>query len=114
MTRVRVTGPARRDIDRALKRSQEEFGPNAQDRYRSLLDQALKDLQLDPARVGVRAIDDVRKGYFIYHLRSSTTSTRGPTVRRPRHLFVFYIDTCGDVIIARLFHEGRYLRNILA
>lgn len=113
MRRVRITGPARRDIARALGRSNENFDARARDRYRRLLDQALVDLGDDPNRPGVRPISDVRDGYFAYHIKSSTDNPPKPSVRQPRHLFAFYVDVAGDVIAARLFHERQMLSRHL-
>jgi plasmid stabilization system protein ParE len=113
--RVRITGPAQRDIARALRRSSEDFGARARERYRRLLDQALRDLAEDPDRVGVRPIDDVRVGYFAYHLKSSTKGTPKPTVHQPRHLLAFYIDDADDVVVAHIFHERQMLsRHLVA
>ncbi len=114
MRRLRLTGPARRDILRVLRRSRDEFGQDASDRYRQLLDQALTDLREDPIRVGVRSIGDVRDGYFVYHIKSSTGRAPKPSVRNPRHLLAFYVDNAGDVIVARLFHERQMLSRHLA
>jgi plasmid stabilization system protein ParE len=58
MRRVRVTGPARRDIAKILERSGAGFGDQALRRYRRLFEQALQDLGDDAARAGVRSIDD--------------------------------------------------------
>lgn len=113
MRRVRITGPARRDIARTLRRSTQDFGNQARERYRRLLDQALKDLGEDPARIGVRAIDDIRTGYFTYHLKSSTRSGSKSSVQQPRHLIAFYVDDSGDVIVARIFHERQMLARHL-
>jgi len=96
-----------------LKRSSDEFGQNASARYRKLLDQALTDLREDPVRVGVRSIGDVRDGYFVYHIKSSTGRTPKPSVRTPRHLLAFYVDGAGDVIVARIFHERQMLSRHL-
>ena len=98
-----------------LRRSSDDFGPQARDRYQRLLDQTLMDLRKDPNRVGVRPIGDVREGYCIYHLRSSAERTPQPSVRQPRHLVAFYIDDAGDVIVARVFHERQMLsRHLVA
>ena len=113
MRQVRVTDPARRDIANVLRRSHEDFGRDARVRYRRLLDRALSDLADDPARIGVRGIDDVRRGYFAYHLRSSTKGAPRPSVRQPRHLIVFYLDDSGNVIVARVFHERQMLARHL-
>lgn len=111
MRKVKVTGPARRDIARALRRSGEDFGAAARTRYRGLFDQALQALGDDPLRVGVRAIDDVRKGYFTYHLQSCLRANRSPAVKKPRHLIAFFVDDAGDVVVARVFHERQLLEK---
>ena len=113
MRRVRLTGPARRDIAIILRRSGDEFGEPARTRYRRLIDAALNDLARDPARVGTRSIDDIRADYFIYHLRFSDSVAGKVSVARPRHLIAFYIDANGDVIVARLFHEWQLLARHL-
>ena len=113
MRRVRVTGPARRDITRILRRSSAEFGDRARQRYRRLIDQTLKDLGDDANRVGVRSIDDIREGYFLYHLKWSRNASAGPPVRQPRHLIAFYIDSSADIIVARVFHERQVLSRHL-
>ena len=69
MRRVRVTGPARRDIGKILQRSEADFGDQARQRYRRLIEQALPDLGDDAARVGVRPMDDIREGDLVYHLK---------------------------------------------
>ncbi len=83
MRRVRVTGPARRDIAKILRRSGADFGNQARDRYRRLIDQALQDLGDNAARAGVRSIDDVREGYLIYHLKWSRKSPAGLSAQQP-------------------------------
>ena len=113
MRRVRLTGPARRDIANILRRSGDEFGEPARTRYRRLIDAALNDLARDPARVGTRSIDDIRANYFIYHLRISNSAGGKVSVARPRHPIAFYIDTNDDVIVARLFHERQLLAQHL-
>ncbi len=114
MRRIRVTGPARRDIARILTRSGEDFGNVGRGRYRQLIEQAMQDLGEDAARVGVRSIDDVREGYYLYHLKWSRKASDSPPVRRPRHLIAFYIDDSDDIIVARIFHERQMLSRHFA
>jgi plasmid stabilization system protein ParE len=113
--RIRVTGPAKRDIDNVLQRSGEEFGRQARQRYRKLIDQAIQDLSDDATRAGVRPIGDIREGYFIYHLKWSRKTLTDSPVGQPRHLISFYIDHTNAIIVARVFHErqmlSRYLKN---
>ncbi len=112
MRRIRVTGPARRDITTILRRSGTEFGDHARQRYRRLIEQALQDLSDDAARVGVQAIDDIREGYLLYHLKWSRKASAGMPVRQPRHLIVFYVDD-SHIIVARVFHERQMLSQHL-
>ena len=113
MRRIRVTGPARRDITKILRRSSAEFGNQARQRYRRLIDQALKGLGDDANRVGVQSINDIRKGYFLYHLKWGRKAPAGPSVRQPRHLIAFYINNSDDIIVARVFHERQMLSQHL-
>ncbi len=113
MRRIRVTGPARRDITKILQRNGAEFGDQARQRYRRLIDQALQDLSEDAARVGVQSIDDIRDGHFLYHLKWSRKATAGQTVRQPRHLIAFYVDDSDAIIVARVFHERQMLSRHL-
>ncbi len=106
---IRVTGPARRDITKILQRSGAEFGDQARQRYRRLIDQALQDLSEDAARVGVQSIDDIRERYFLYHLKWSRKASAGLTVRQPRHLIAFYVNDSDAIIVARVFHERQML-----
>jgi len=114
MSRIRVTGPARRDIAKILRRSGANFGNQGRDRYRRLIDQAMQDLGDDPARVGVQSIDEIREGYFLYHLKWSRKVSAGSPVRQARHLIVFCIDDSDDIIVARIFHERQMLSRHLA
>ena len=113
MRRIRVTGPARRDITNILRRSGENFGNQARDRYRRLIDQAIQDLSDNAARVGVQSIDDIREGYFLYHLKWSRKASAGSPVRQPRHLIAFYLDDSDGIIVARMFHERQMLSRHL-
>ena len=113
MRRIRVTGPARSDVKKILRRSSAEFGNQARQRYRRLIEQALQDLSEDAARVGVQAIDDIREGYLVYHLKWSCKPSAGSHVRQPRHLIVFCVDNSDNIIVARVFHERQMLSRHL-
>jgi toxin ParE1/3/4 len=111
LSRIRISGPARRDIENALRHSQTDFGAVGRARYARLIDAAIRDLARDPVRVGVRPIEEVRPGYFAYHLRGSARSSG--EVGRPRHLVVFRLGTGGIVIVVRLLHERQFLERHL-
>ncbi len=113
MKRIRITGPAHRDIAKILQRSGTEFGDQARRRYRWLIDQALQDIGENTARPGVRSADDIREGYFLYHLKWSRKGPTRPPVRQPRHLIAFYVDDSDTIIVARVFHERQMLSRHL-
>ena len=113
MRRIRVTGPARRDMTKILRRSSAKFGDQARQRYRKLIDQALLDLGEEATRVGVQSIDDIREGYFLYHLKWSRKTSTGLPVRQPRHLIAFYVDDSDAIVVARVFHERQMLSRHL-
>lgn len=113
MNRIKISGPARRDVAGILRRSRDEFGIEAADRYRKLFDQAFNDLAENPERAGVRSIADVRQHYFTYHLKLSVTRASKPTVRRPRHVIAFRLASAGDVLVARVFHDRQLLARHL-
>jgi hypothetical protein len=61
----------------------------------------------------LQSIDDIRKGYFLYHLKWSRKAPAGPPVRQPRHLIAFYIENSDNIIVARVFHERQMLSRYL-
>ena len=114
MKQVRLTRAARNDLKRILRRSETEFGQSIRARYKALLDHAISDLAVDSGRNGVKPIDDVRPGYFIYHIKWSKPAIAGPSVKRPRHLLVFSLDDDDFIVIAAVVHERELLARHLA
>jgi len=106
---VKIAATARRDIAKALRISENEFGLTARDRYKALIDQAIQDLAEDATRLGVRRIDEIREGYFIYHLKMSRGNVAGDRVGKPRHFLLYRFEKEDTLIIARLLHERMLL-----
>ena len=95
MISIRIAPAARADIAAALRHSRATFGPAARARYARLVSLALSHLVDDPARVGVRMIDDDLRSY---HLKSTARYlARAERVSKPRHLIVFRRD--GDTLL---------------
>lgn len=89
-----------------LTRSRVEFGPDARDRYRSLLEQAFQDVTTNPDRPGVSNRSGVRPIYRFYPIRLSKGRVVGSdAVRDPRHVLVFRVDERA-VTVVRIFHES--------
>ncbi len=104
--RTRLTANARRDLVIILTSSRDRFGPKAQHRYRTLLEQAVADLAADPTRPGVRRAPGVKSDIWIYHGRRALP--RVPLenrVSRPRHVLAFKL--LGEtVVILRILHDA--------
>jgi plasmid stabilization system protein ParE len=99
---LRLTARAHRDIDAILRRSNEVFGEDATERYRTLLIRALQDIRADPFRHGVRLVHARKQSVLLYALRS----VRAPVapVRQPRHFLAFQHKD-GVVTVLRVLHE---------
>lgn len=113
MKRVRLSGQARSDIKRVLRRSETEFGLDARTRYKTLLDQALSDLSENAELPRVKSVDDIRPGYFVYHIKWSKQRASGPVIKHPRHLLVFSADKNDTITIAAVIHERELLERHL-
>lgn len=114
MRTVKIAVTARQDIAKTLRISESEFGVSARACYKSLIDQAISDLAEDVARPGTRRIDDIREGYFIYHLKMSRGNVVGEAVGRPRHFLLYRLGNVDTLIIARLLHERMLLKRHLS
>ena len=107
--RLRISGPARRDIAAALTWSEANFGGPARDRYQAVIRQALANIATGMAKAAVLR-PELGEGLQLYHLRHARGSPAD--VRQPRHLIAFRIE--GDVaIILRLLHEAMDLPSHL-
>jgi toxin ParE1/3/4 len=85
-----------------LARSVDQFGPTAADRYRDLVQAALRDLRDNPERAGSRQIEG---GRWLYHLRSSRGRLFGSGVRAPRHFLLYRHDDV-RVELLRVLHDA--------
>ena len=108
--KLRITGPARRDIDAAIIWSLGKFGADARDRYRELISLALNAIASGAAR-GATVRPELGDGVVLYHLRHA----RGELaiVQSPRHFLVYRFD--GETaIILRMLHDAMDLPSRMA
>jgi toxin ParE1/3/4 len=109
-----VTGPARRDIAAIVKRSLQEFGEAASLRYRTLIRQALLDIEADPERPGSKKrLEIMIEGARTYHISLSRTRVSGSRVKEPRHFLLYRRREDGVIEVARILHDGRDLQRHL-
>ena len=108
MSRFRLSGPGREDVELILAWSLERFGEAAADRYERLIGTALIDLAFDAERLGSRAVPELGRGTRIYHLRHSRQRARTATgvVAEPRHFVLYRPIGPGEIGVARLLHDS--------
>jgi toxin ParE1/3/4 len=98
---------AQRDVISILAWSEERFGARVRARYERLIETAIRDIALDPARLGSRARPELGPGIRTYHLASSRQRARGPSgiIRIPRHLLVYRLVGDAELEIIRILHD---------
>lgn len=102
-----LTPAARQDIRDISRWSELKFGKEAAVRYRTLLMQALRDLEADPGRSGSRERPELLvSGARTYHLSLSRTRAGQPGVKRPRHFILYRSTAPGFIEIARILHDS--------
>jgi len=108
MTLIRLSALAQADIVNVLAWTEQRFGAQTEARYEQLLSNALRDLSLDPIRLGSAARPELGDGVRIYHLRYS----RKPSdIVRPRHLILYRIPESQIVEVGRVLHDAMELRR---
>lgn len=106
MKRVEITGPARRDLAAIFATSEDRFGREAADRYRRLVESALRDLREAPEHGTLRSAESLPADIRLYHLRHSNRRTAGARkVGRPRHVLVVRIET-DKLVLLRVLHDA--------
>lgn len=104
MRKLDVAAAARGDIQRILQNSQEVFGDRARKRYRSLIEQSLRDLVEDPERGGTAGREELATELRLYHIRHSRARVAIPP-KQASHLILFrYNAKC--VFVLRVLHEA--------
>ena len=110
MHRLFVTRNAKVDIDDILAQSEALFGSPAAERYRSLIDCALKDLADDPSRNGVRAEPGLPNAVHLYPLRIANYQlARSKQVSRPRHILAFRYDAEAIIVLHDRMDKASHL-----
>jgi toxin ParE1/3/4 len=106
---------AQRDIQRALKWSEENFGKQAALRYRALLKQALRDIEADPERPGsIERTEIMIAGARTYHFSFSRPRVGSAgVVKAPRHFLLFRRTGLGVVEVSRVLHDASDLERHL-
>ena len=88
-----------------MQQSRYKFGVQAQKRYRTLIKQALKDIKVNPYRVGSKERNELGEGVRTYHIQFSKSRTISPTVKKPRHLITYKVEG-NFIIILGVLHDS--------
>ncbi len=90
-----------------LVRSRQQFGTEAERRYRSLIKTALRDLAAEPTRIGVKAVPG-HAGTMSYPLSMSRShaGSASDKVRLPRHVAYFRLLDADTLLLIRLRHDS--------
>ncbi|MEI8368959.1 MAG: type II toxin-antitoxin system RelE/ParE family toxin [Planctomycetia bacterium] len=113
--KVILAPAAEADLAEILAWSAEAFGNAARRRYAALIVQAIEDLTVDPARVGVETRPEIAAGVQTYHLAHSRNRV-APAAGRvitPRHFVIFRLRSDSALEIARVLHDSMDLARHL-
>lgn len=105
MKSLRIARRAQRDFDDILEDSQVRFGAAVARRYARLLVKALRDLRVDPMRIGVQTRRELPEGLRLYHIRHSRGRGGEREIGRPRHFLVFR-DVDEGLLVLRVLHDA--------
>ena len=113
--KVILAPAAETDLAEILAWSAEAFGDAARRRYATLIVQAIEDLTVDPARVGVETRPEIAAGVQTYHLAHSRNRVPPAAGRviAPRHFLIFRLRRDSAVEIVRVLHDSMDLARHL-
>ncbi|MEK6397483.1 MAG: type II toxin-antitoxin system RelE/ParE family toxin [Terriglobus sp.] len=105
-SKLRLTGPAQRDIVAIIRWSIEHFGRAAAVRYEALILQAIRDIAADPNRLGSKERPELMiDGARTYHMSLSRKNVDGVQVKEPRHFILYRSRPDGIIEVGRILHE---------
>ena len=95
---LRISTPARHDIEAALQNTRSRFGLIQHDQYNDLIKLALVHIAKTPQALPAKHRNELHPDALVFHL-----SRAG---RRARHFFVYRIADDGVVEVGRLLYDG--------
>jgi toxin ParE1/3/4 len=104
----RLSATAEEDIIHLLAYTQDRFGEAARQRYEALLVASLRDITVDPERLGSIARPELGHSVRSFHLRHSRDHARTThgRVHRPRHLLLYRVTHLDLIGVGRVLHDG--------
>lgn len=100
---LRLTFAARTDMDAAVSVSEQNFGPAAAARYRTLIEAALDAIRTNPHRAAALRRPELGPEVRSFHLMHARKLA--PRVRRPRHILLFRLVEPDVIVVDRMLHD---------
>jgi toxin ParE1/3/4 len=107
-----VTAPANSDLDDIREYTKRRYGTKGADAYDRVLEQALRDLQKDPYRIGTKDRAEIASNIRCYHTSFSLASS-GSSVKSSRHFVFYFVPNEKEVVISRVLHDSRDLERLI-
>jgi toxin ParE1/3/4 len=107
MARFRLSRLAEADLAQILATSEERWGTQGSDRYRSRIGAAIRKVAADPYGPTTRDRSSLSSGIRSFHIRHTRGRSNGPgaKVKRPVHVLYYRAVTPDLIEIVRVLHE---------
>ncbi|TCL96495.1 toxin ParE1/3/4 [Rhizobium sp. PP-WC-2G-219] len=111
----RLSAAAEADIVDILAWTHDHFGTKARLRYERLIATALRNVAIDPDRLGCIKRLELGQGVRSYHLRHCRDQARHESgiVRRPRHFLLYRPEGAGIIGVGRVLYDAMELERHL-
>jgi len=105
MARFRLAAPAQLDLASILATSAERWGIDGQQRYASVLADAMRQVADKPQGPLTKSRTELRSGVRSFHVRFARRTADAAKVKRPVHVLYYRVAERGVIEIVRVLHE---------
>ena len=102
---LQVSTDARQDIRAIYIYTTQRYSREQAKTYRSLIEQALVDLENNPTRLGSTEIPEIGEGVRGYRLSLATQKTKA-TIKKPRHIIIYTEVRENTWYVLRILHDS--------
>lgn len=110
MHSYRLTLFARNDLINIREFGEDRFGISTVNEYERLINQAIKDIRVDPYRVGNKERLEFGESFRSYHISFSRRNAASK-IKKPRHFIIYYKDTENVIVISRILRDSMDLKR---
>lgn len=105
MARFRLAAPAQLDLASILATSADRWGIDGQQRYASVLADAMRQVADEPQGPLTKSRTELRSGVRSFHERFARRAADAAKVKRPVHVLYYRVAERGVIEIVRVLHE---------